>query len=112
MSDRIKLNEDGSLDEIVFGGAHLEQMDHNHWFLSMCAPDGAEIVVELRSNSPITVTYEVRDFSVAKAAPRKIWLVKYGDGPCEIADSLKNALGRAQWCAFDVTITRFSEDAD
>lgn len=26
MTDRIQLNEDGSLDEVVAGGAHLEQM--------------------------------------------------------------------------------------
>lgn len=33
MTDRINLNEDESLDEIVIGSAHLEQMDDNHWFL-------------------------------------------------------------------------------
>ena len=61
MSDRIKLNDDGSLDEIVIGSAHLEQMDDNHWFLSMCGADGSEIAVELRSDTPITATWEARD---------------------------------------------------
>jgi len=61
MSDRINLNEDGSLDEIVFGNAHLEQMDDNHWFLSMCREDGSEIAVWLWSDTPITATWERRD---------------------------------------------------
>ena len=61
MSDRIEFNEDGSLDEIVFGGAHLEQMDHNHWFLSMCAPDGLEVAVWLWSETPITASWERRE---------------------------------------------------
>ena len=45
-SERVKLNEDGTLDEVVTnGGAHLEQMSERGWFLSMVRADGSEFCV-------------------------------------------------------------------
>lgn len=35
-SREIRLNDDGTLDEIVgHGGVHIEQMDTNHWFVEV-----------------------------------------------------------------------------
>ncbi len=45
MTDRIQLNPDGSLDEVVAGGAHLEHMGGKIWFLAMTRADGSEFVV-------------------------------------------------------------------
>ena len=44
--ERVKLNEDGSLDEVVTnGGAHLEQMSERGWFLEMTRVDGSSYCV-------------------------------------------------------------------
>jgi hypothetical protein len=51
----IRLNDDGNLDEIVANNVpvHLEQMDKDHWFLSI-----GEIQLWLTSKKKITVYYE------------------------------------------------------
>jgi hypothetical protein len=61
VTDRIELNDDRTLNEIVVGAAHLEQLDDGHWFLSMGRHDGSSVAVWLWSDTPITVTYEKRD---------------------------------------------------
>jgi hypothetical protein len=61
MSDRIEFDQSGVPHEFVVGGAHLEQMDDGHWFLSMGRADGTSVAVWLKSDTPITVTYETRD---------------------------------------------------
>jgi hypothetical protein len=46
----VRLNEDGSIDEIVIGAAshvHLEQMDDGHWWLGIMCDDGARLRVNL-----------------------------------------------------------------
>ena len=43
--DRVTFYEDGSLDEIVAGDAHLEHMDKNRWFLLMTREDGSQVAV-------------------------------------------------------------------
>ena len=45
MTDRIQLNDDGSLDEVVAGGAHLEHLGGKAWFLAMRRADGSEFCV-------------------------------------------------------------------
>ena len=61
MSDEpeIRLNDDGSLDEVVGNGVtvHLEQMDDGLWFLGVYG--GKKVVqVWLRSKRPIKANYE------------------------------------------------------
>lgn len=59
--DRIKMKR-GKLDEIVLTGtAHLEQMDTNHWFLSLYRPDGTGYGVWLYGRKGrIDVSWEER----------------------------------------------------
>lgn len=55
----IRLNDDGTLDEVVCTGGnfHLEQMDTNHWWL--CVGDGKrEVHVWLHARGKITANYE------------------------------------------------------
>lgn len=48
-SNRTTYNADGTLDEVVTdGGAHLEQMDADQWFLSCSRADGSEFCVWIR----------------------------------------------------------------
>lgn len=43
MDERVTYADDGKLDEVVVeGGAHLEHLDGNRWFLSMRRADGSE----------------------------------------------------------------------
>lgn len=43
MIERMTYGDDGTLDEVVVtGGAHLEHLDDNRWFLSMLRADGSE----------------------------------------------------------------------
>lgn len=56
MADRIEYNPDGSLDEVVAGGAHLEHMGGKGWFLSMLRADGSEFCVWF--SGKITMTEE------------------------------------------------------
>lgn len=58
--ERIKLNDDGTLDEVVAGRAILEQLDSGHWFLSMERADGSDVAVWLHSSRPITASWEER----------------------------------------------------
>ena len=56
-SERTTYNDDGTLDEIVVaGGAHLEHMDKNRWFLLMTRRNGSQIAVWFKGD--ITVTEE------------------------------------------------------
>jgi hypothetical protein len=61
MTDRIEFDQGGVPHEFIVGGAHLERMDDGHWFLSMGRADGTSVAVWLKSDRPITVTYETRD---------------------------------------------------
>jgi hypothetical protein len=45
MTDRVTYDDHGNLDEVVAGGAHLENMDRNRWFLSMTREDGSQFCV-------------------------------------------------------------------
>ena len=45
MMDRVEYDDDGELDEIVAGKAHLERMSKKGWFLSMTRDDGTSICV-------------------------------------------------------------------
>lgn len=61
----VRLNDDGTLDEVVGSGAfHLEQMDANHWFLQV-----GSIAVWLRAKGKITATSEHRLPVATPAAP-------------------------------------------
>ena len=66
MSDRIQLNGDGTLDEVVAGGAHLEQMADNHWWLSMRRKDGTEVIVNLSARGKIKAELEEQDDAPAR----------------------------------------------
>ena len=68
MSDRISLADDGTLDEIVAGQAHLECLDDNHWFLSMTRKDGSEVCVRLHARGRITASWEEREPRPSPAA--------------------------------------------
>ena len=57
MKNRIGLDDDGSLDEVVTdGGAHLEHMGGRDWVLSCIRADGSEFAV--RFTGQITMTEE------------------------------------------------------
>jgi hypothetical protein len=58
----VRLNDDGTLDEVCGTGAHLEQMDKDHWFLEVLNGDKS-VAVWLHSRSKIVATYEHRDNS-------------------------------------------------
>lgn len=60
MSDRISLADDGTLDEIVAGLAHLECLDDNHWCLLMTREDGSEVCVRLHARGRIKASWEER----------------------------------------------------
>lgn len=50
MSEEIRSNEDGTLDEVCVKHAefvHLEQMDDGYWWLRIDKPDGSAVVVNL-----------------------------------------------------------------
>lgn len=67
----VRLNEDGTLDEIAHPAAHLEQMDHNHWFLEV-GPNGNSVAIWLHAKGKITATYEHRrDATLHPAATHK-----------------------------------------
>lgn len=52
----VRLNDDKTLDEVVCRGDQLEQMDFNHWFLSL-----GDVAVWLHAKGKITATYERRE---------------------------------------------------
>lgn len=60
MLPEIRLNDDGTLDEVCAPGFHLEQMDYNHWFLEI-EVDGKAVAVWLHARGKITASYERRD---------------------------------------------------
>jgi len=62
----IRLNEDGSLDEIVGEGKfHLEQMDSDIWFLEL---DSVGLLLETDTGGRITAT--PRDYNAWSEAER------------------------------------------
>lgn len=61
MSDRISLADDGALDEIVAGRAHLECLDFNHWCLLITREDGSEVCVWLHARGRIKASWEERE---------------------------------------------------
>jgi hypothetical protein len=69
--DRIGINEDGSLDEIVLTGmAHLEQMDGSSWFLGLYRPDGSGYRLWLSAKKgPMVVSYEADDPRASSPSP-------------------------------------------
>ncbi len=50
----IRYNEDGTIDEIVAGNAHLEQMSEHEWSLSLYTQD-EDVLVSLYSRGRINV---------------------------------------------------------
>jgi uncharacterized protein YodC (DUF2158 family) len=57
MIERMTYGDDGTLDEVVVtGGANLEHLDENRWFLSMLRADGSEFC--LWFDGKITMTEE------------------------------------------------------
>jgi hypothetical protein len=51
MQNRIQYDDDGSLDEIVTdGGAHLERMEDDDWFLRCERADGTSLAIWFRGN--------------------------------------------------------------
>lgn len=56
----VRLNSDGTLDEVCTPTVHLEQMDYNHWFLE-AEMNGAAVAVWLHAKGKIKATYEYRD---------------------------------------------------
>jgi hypothetical protein len=61
----VRLNEKGSLDEVCTSAFHLEQMDHNYWFLEI-ESGGRSVAVWLHAKGKISATYERRDLRKAK----------------------------------------------
>ena len=54
----VRLNEDGSLDEVVgIGSFHLEQMDNNHWWLRLESATGS-VSIWLKARGTIIASYE------------------------------------------------------
>lgn len=61
MSDRVEFTEDGMLDEIVStGGAHLERIDTNRWFLLFSHADGTETALWFSSSDLCEPFWETR----------------------------------------------------
>ena len=58
----VRLNADGTLDEVCAPGFHLEQMDYNHWFLEI-EIGGKAVAVWLYARGKITANYERRECS-------------------------------------------------
>lgn len=55
MTHEIRLNEDGSLDEVVAAAprsVHLEQMADDAWWLCIETSDGHEIHIDLWAETP------------------------------------------------------------
>ena len=54
----VRLNEDGTLDEVVgIGAFHLEQMSDGHWWMSI-ANSAGQVTVSLTTRGTIKATYE------------------------------------------------------
>jgi hypothetical protein len=66
----IRLNDDGTLDEIVGTGTiHLEQMDTNHWWMQFECAGGKTVTVSLQARGAIKATHEMEAVSV-EGVPR------------------------------------------
>lgn len=62
MKHEIRLNRDGTLDEVVgFGFVHLEQMSAGHWWLGIDTADGRLIHVNFHTNNGKTIFAFVED---------------------------------------------------
>jgi hypothetical protein len=61
MSDRMEYDENGSLDEVVVGRAHLEQLNEDNWFLELGRDDGTSLALWFWSDTKIDVSVEERD---------------------------------------------------
>ncbi len=60
MSERMEF-EGGTLDEIIVaGGAHLESMGGNDWFLELFKEDGTSIAIWFHSKSLTKPNMEIR----------------------------------------------------
>ena len=55
----VRLNPDGTLDEVCAPGFHLEMMDYNHWFLEV-VQNGHAVAVWLHARGRIVANYERR----------------------------------------------------
>ena len=53
----VRLNDDGTLDEVVAPGFHMEQMDTDHWWLEV-ESGGERVVVSLQARGKITAHFE------------------------------------------------------
>ena len=61
MSNEIRLDDDGKLDEVVVEHAkhvHLERMDQGAWWMRIELADGSAIVVNLAARRPGTTLVE------------------------------------------------------
>jgi hypothetical protein len=55
----VRLNSDGTLDEVCAPGFHLEQLDYNHWFMEIDV-GGNAVAVYLHAKGKINANYEHR----------------------------------------------------
>lgn len=63
----VRLCEDGSLDEVCADMAHLEKLDHNHWFLDV-QQGNRSVSVWLHGKGVVRATWERRDVPSRQAA--------------------------------------------
>ena len=68
MSERISYDDKGQLDEVITsGGAHLERMDRNSWFLVMLRNDGSGFCVWIEGKITLTEERPPRALATASA---------------------------------------------
>lgn len=54
----IRLNEDGTLDEVVSPFFHLEQMSPTHWWMAVYDAKGDRVTVHLHARGKISANVE------------------------------------------------------
>ena len=100
---KIRKNNDGSLDEIVAKDCqvHLEQMDNNHWWLSIANQNSSrELHVEFFDCKNVKITYDPQRLTTIgeetdtcpKCRGSKCEPGTYGINPCNRC----NGLGQVQ----------------
>lgn len=55
----VRLNDDGTLDEVCSPNVHVEQLDYNHWFVEVIV-GGKSVAVWFHAKGKIAATYEHR----------------------------------------------------
>lgn len=70
--NRVQIDADGNLDEVVTdGGAHLERMSNKRWFLSMSRADGSSYAAWFKGKITLTEEREPPAFMRAKQPARQ-----------------------------------------